>query len=600
MKNQNFKHLLLGICSAGFLLSTSANAGFEFTAPVTPNAPAPQGNQLTPFIEDGDMLPPVVSEPLDTMPMQPVTPARPSIDWGNQDMPAPSAPVQSIPPSNDMINIAPAPMAPRAPSATDMQYEMAVGFGSDLPLVTALKQVVPSDYTYALAGGVDGAQQVSWNGGQEWPVVLNDMISPIGLSSTIEGQVVTIHPNGMVKTSPAAENMNSMQAMTATPASNEEMVAPQPLNKDAAKQGTYVNPAVMPNEPQMETPVTNTNAQAVAPQINWMDNTDTNAPVSEPTRSEGPSLTAASEPAPVMPMAEPAPLRKEDIVFNASPALPQQDLPSDRGTFTPVAPMTVEEPVKSENIAQTPNPTTPPPVELESMETEQMISVASVPATTPIAAMAPKSPAIGKRSMPVLDDEADVPLLKRESASSIPSLRLQPNQSSFDNRSPVASRMSPAAPVAPDTRMTPIAFDDMQQETIEPSPAATVSQSPVMPQAPVAAASTVQQPAMIEKSPVAEPVVTAPVTQGREWTAQSGTSLKDALTAWSRIEGAELVWSGEYDYILTENVTVNATYATAVQTLLEDFANENPAPKGRLHPNLPNGPAVLVINTNEG
>ena len=86
------------------------------------------------------------------------------------------------------------------------------------------------------------------------------------------------------------------------------------------------------------------------------------------------------------------------------------------------------------------------------------------------------------------------------------------------------------------------------------------------------------------------------VTEG-QWLAQSGASLKTVLESWSSLEGVDLFWSSDYDYILAGDVNINGTYEAAVKTLLEGFSQAQPKPMGRLHPNLPNGPAVLVIET---
>jgi len=51
---------------------------------------------------------------------------------------------------------------------------------------------------------------------------------------------------------------------------------------------------------------------------------------------------------------------------------------------------------------------------------------------------------------------------------------------------------------------------------------------------------------------------------------------------------------------LSNDVNADGNYAEAVQTLLEGFANETPAPAATLHPNLPEGPAVLVIEASNG
>jgi hypothetical protein len=94
----------------------------------------------------------------------------------------------------------------------------------------------------------------------------------------------------------------------------------------------------------------------------------------------------------------------------------------------------------------------------------------------------------------------------------------------------------------------------------------------------------------------AQKTVVPEVTQG-QWTALSGTSLKTVLEDWSNIEGVDLFWSSDYDYPLVGDVNITGTYEEAVAGLLEGFSDAKPKPVGRLHPNLPHGPAVLLVET---
>lgn len=76
-----------------------------------------------------------------------------------------------------------------------VQYANAVGFAREIPLSIALEQVIPEGF---IPRFVDVPSQsdlmVSWEGGEPWNKVLNNMLRPHNLTATITGQSVTIRP----------------------------------------------------------------------------------------------------------------------------------------------------------------------------------------------------------------------------------------------------------------------------------------------------------------------------------------------------------------------------------------------------------------------
>jgi hypothetical protein len=102
------------------------------------------------------------------------------------------------------------------------------------------------------------------------------------------------------------------------------------------------------------------------------------------------------------------------------------------------------------------------------------------------------------------------------------------------------------------------------------------------------------------------PVMATPVAHtfnpnaSTTWTAPRNSTLRGILENWSRRAGVELYWASEYDYPVQTAVSISGTFEQAVQTLLKGLNESRPRPLGRLHPNLPNGPAVLVIETRTG
>lgn len=308
------------LASVVFVASENAFAGFQFTAPIEQLS-----NQLTPV---PNVAPPMPSVPAVKVQQEPV----------------------SITPKQQHPVVQSAPTPARAITETIMATtsDIAVGFGKNLPLATALKQVIPQNYTYVMDDEVEIGGNVSWNGGKPWPQVLNEMLQPLGVIATVDGKIVrVINPN------------------------TEEVRVPQVLDT-----------SVIPPRP-------------------------------------------------------------ESVVSTAP--LPRQ--------------------------------------------------VNSVP-------------------------------------QNIIHSRLKDNS--------------------------------------------------------VVLSSTEPEPGVVERSIIPE------VTEG-QWMAQGNGSLKTVLESWSNLEGVDLFWSADYDYRLVGNVNISGNFEQAVEELLRGFSDATPKPTGRLHPNLPHGPAVLVI-----
>jgi len=81
---------------------------------------------------------------------------------------------------------------------SNVQYAKAVGFGKQLPLSLALSQVIPSEYSYRFEGDVNTDANVSWEGGQSWNLVLQDMLRSQNLKAFIQGSQVVIAPNASI------------------------------------------------------------------------------------------------------------------------------------------------------------------------------------------------------------------------------------------------------------------------------------------------------------------------------------------------------------------------------------------------------------------
>ena len=159
-----------------FCASTAARAGFEWRGPVEP----PMKKEMT--------APQVASPEMSDL--------EPVLMWEGaaSSAPAPAMPAEKAP----MVETIPAEMPGTSPvvsasEETATTEDVLDGFGSDMPLVIALQQVVPAGFQFSFASGVNPGAPVSWQGGKPWKAVLADMLSTQGLGFRVHnGNVVTI------------------------------------------------------------------------------------------------------------------------------------------------------------------------------------------------------------------------------------------------------------------------------------------------------------------------------------------------------------------------------------------------------------------------
>jgi hypothetical protein len=67
-----------------------------------------------------------------------------------------------------------------------------MGFGDQIPLSFAVRQIVPARFQVAFRNEVDREQRVDWKGGKPWQSALSEAIKPIGLTIDLQGLTVTI------------------------------------------------------------------------------------------------------------------------------------------------------------------------------------------------------------------------------------------------------------------------------------------------------------------------------------------------------------------------------------------------------------------------
>ncbi|MCP1274463.1 hypothetical protein NKW43_12330 [Gluconobacter albidus] len=98
--------------------------------------------------------------------------------------PAPSGPVSLAPPAQ--------PSVQADPPKVVHHFCMTSGYGHQVPLSFAVRQIVPSGVRVTYGAGVDPGEAVDWQGGREWNKVLATTVSPLGERIEVGRAHVTI------------------------------------------------------------------------------------------------------------------------------------------------------------------------------------------------------------------------------------------------------------------------------------------------------------------------------------------------------------------------------------------------------------------------
>lgn len=228
--------LFSGVAIIAF--AATAHAGFEWKGPL--GAPAPAAEAAPVDTQPNDDLTPVTSweKPADAAPA-----------------PMTAAPVEAMPAP---VTAAPANDVVAAPVAVEPASDVLTGFGSDVPLVIALQQVVPAGYQYSFAAGVNPGVSVSWQGGKSWQGVLADMLASQGLGYRIQNSAVIVGnyaspEQTQQSAAPAApEASDASLGMTAVPSDNASApadTAPVAITSPAPEAAAPVQSTVVSEKP---------------------------------------------------------------------------------------------------------------------------------------------------------------------------------------------------------------------------------------------------------------------------------------------------------------------------------------------------------------
>jgi hypothetical protein len=89
-------------------------------------------------------------------------------------------------------NLRPTSMSPTLRHAAP--HPVVAGFGDQVPLSFAVRQIVPPRFQVAFGEAVNSDAPVDWKGGKPWRPTLSDAVRPLGLTVSVVGAKVTIQP----------------------------------------------------------------------------------------------------------------------------------------------------------------------------------------------------------------------------------------------------------------------------------------------------------------------------------------------------------------------------------------------------------------------
>lgn len=254
----------LAISATAIIVPFSAQAGFEWVAPEKAEQPVYQAPQMP-------AAAPQIIEPMQAEDLVPPSPT-----------------------------VAPPAMAvPAAPVKREGLFDIHEGFGTDIPLVIAVRQIVPENYTYAFDIDVNMSERVSWNGGEPWIDVLDKTLADQGMKADLNGNAVRISlmsASDMIKTTQTHEPVHMKHVSMASSA--PQAVAPAPKTERP----------VIQHGPQHDTMVPESKSEVVAPEYKSEKKADKFAMFKKAEPVE--ERTVATAPVPSAPMQEPIDLQR--------------------------------------------------------------------------------------------------------------------------------------------------------------------------------------------------------------------------------------------------------------------------------------------------
>lgn len=89
------------------------------------------------------------------------------------------------------------------------------------------------------------------------------------------------------------------------------------------------------------------------------------------------------------------------------------------------------------------------------------------------------------------------------------------------------------------------------------------------------------------------------VRREMRWRALKGANLREVLGVWAEGSGTRLIWNSSRDFAVQRSLSLEGTFESAAQSLLEQYNDSNPRPVGRIYREPGTSKLVLVVEMSD-
>ena len=198
-----YNHFLLSACLPVIAFTTftlpSANAGFEWSPPEVKEA-KPEATITPEHVEMIDNV--SVETPSNTDIKKEQTPPEINLFPLNESKEKITSNTETvILPHNSDNNGNNATATEDISEKKTESFDVIEGFGSDMPLALALRQIVPAEYAFSFGRNVNAGENISWTGGKPWNEILKDALAPLNIKFEIKNKRIILNLGDTMKSS---------------------------------------------------------------------------------------------------------------------------------------------------------------------------------------------------------------------------------------------------------------------------------------------------------------------------------------------------------------------------------------------------------------
>ncbi len=444
-------------------------------------------------------------------------------------------------------------------------FDVIEGFGSDMPLALALRQIVPAHYAYAFGNGVNPGAVISWEGGLPWNEVLKNALEPAGYVYALRGKKLSISKI-QTEQAEASDLSASSEAVVLTDDTDssvdqviedvieieENAVAEDSLPEDAAtltleeESHEQSEPASDPSEI-----IDVIEELSEAPEDVIVEGSETVAETAEEPAIKRGSIVDPGEAEATQPEADMLSDEKKNLASDNT-TFDQDVLSADETILSELLPAESDAGVNAEAVTEIKDnieePASNYPHEQEDITVIEIPTLEETVSDTDLH-----------------DEITEAPLQNDDLSAAVETI--EGGEISDVVNDVIADEMT--AELIAET-------NDVAEDQIEDSVKDVVAEE--APQDAFEAISPSEE--IVAAQPKAEPSNAILVWEGKK-----GRSLKSILEKWCASENIELVWdAGANDIDLSSNIFVNGTFKNAVDVLLTKGVSNPPAYEITLDP----------------